>query len=250
MALPLFAPLVHLSDTTVKNLSPGTTAGDLDYYTSGTAKARLGIGTAGQVLKVNSGATAPEWATDASGMANPMTTTADIIYSSSGSTPDRLGIGTAGQVLAVNSGATAPEWVTPVSGKLCKAGQQLRLQVDDSYPDRDKSSTGGLAISLIRLILLTTILMQRGIVRAIDIDRDLSGKAKPDLMPYLADQIRRLQQSVEIRESLISSSQARLLPLAWGGAGASILESIRIISIAIFLSLRRAIQMIRSLISQ
>jgi hypothetical protein len=104
------------ADTTVKNLSPGTTAGDLDYYTSGTAKARLGIGTAGQVLKVNSGATAPEWATDASGMANPMTTTADIIYSSSGSTPDRLGIGTAGQVLAVNSGATAPEWVTPVSG--------------------------------------------------------------------------------------------------------------------------------------
>jgi hypothetical protein len=29
-----------------------------------------------------------------------------------------------------------------------------------------------------------------GIVRAIDIDRDLSGKAKPDLMPDLADQIR------------------------------------------------------------
>jgi hypothetical protein len=49
------------ADTTVKALSPGTTAGDLDYYTSGTAKARLGIGTAGQVLKVNSGATAPEW---------------------------------------------------------------------------------------------------------------------------------------------------------------------------------------------
>jgi len=51
------------ADTTVKALSPGTTAGDLDYYTSGTAKARLGIGTAGQVLQVNSGATAPEWAT-------------------------------------------------------------------------------------------------------------------------------------------------------------------------------------------
>jgi hypothetical protein len=50
------------ADTTVKNLSPGTTAGDLDYYTSSTAKARLGIGTAGQILKVNSGATAPEWA--------------------------------------------------------------------------------------------------------------------------------------------------------------------------------------------
>jgi hypothetical protein len=33
------------------------------------------------------------------------------------------------------------------------------------------------------------------IVRAIDIDRDLSGKAKPDLMPYLADQIRLFAKS-------------------------------------------------------
>jgi len=39
----------------------GTTAGDMDYYTGATGKARLPIGTAGQVLKVNSGATAPEW---------------------------------------------------------------------------------------------------------------------------------------------------------------------------------------------
>jgi hypothetical protein len=49
------------ADTTVKALNPGTTAGDIDYYTTSTAKARVGIGTAGQVLKVNSGATAPEW---------------------------------------------------------------------------------------------------------------------------------------------------------------------------------------------
>jgi hypothetical protein len=50
------------ADTTVKALNPGTTAGDIDYYTTSTAKARVGIGTAGQVLQVNSGATAPEWA--------------------------------------------------------------------------------------------------------------------------------------------------------------------------------------------
>ena len=50
-------------DTTVKNLNPGTTAGDIDYYTTSTAKARVGIGTAGQLLRVNSGATAPEWFT-------------------------------------------------------------------------------------------------------------------------------------------------------------------------------------------
>ena len=49
-------------DNTLKALNPGTTAGDIDYYTSGTAKARVAIGTNGQLLRVNSGATAPEWA--------------------------------------------------------------------------------------------------------------------------------------------------------------------------------------------
>jgi hypothetical protein len=55
------------ADTTVKDLNPGTTAGDIDYYTSSTAKARIAIGTAGQVLQVNAGATAPEWAAPSSG---------------------------------------------------------------------------------------------------------------------------------------------------------------------------------------
>jgi hypothetical protein len=36
-------------------------AGDIFYATANDTVARLGIGTAGQVLKVNSGATAPEW---------------------------------------------------------------------------------------------------------------------------------------------------------------------------------------------
>ena len=55
------------ADTTVKNLNPGTTAGDIDYYTSSTAKARVAIGTPGQVLQVNSGGTAPQWVTPAIG---------------------------------------------------------------------------------------------------------------------------------------------------------------------------------------
>jgi hypothetical protein len=41
--------------------NPLTTTGDIIYSSSGSTAARLGIGTAGQVLKVNSGATAPEW---------------------------------------------------------------------------------------------------------------------------------------------------------------------------------------------
>lgn len=40
----------------------GTTAGDMEYYTSATTKSRLAKGTALQYLRMNSGATAPEWA--------------------------------------------------------------------------------------------------------------------------------------------------------------------------------------------
>jgi hypothetical protein len=102
-------------DTTTKALNPSTTLGDIEYRSAtANTNTRLPLGTAGQVLKVNSGATAPEWATDATGMTNPMTTTGDVIYSSSGSTPDRLGIGTAGQVLTVAGGV--PSWATAASG--------------------------------------------------------------------------------------------------------------------------------------
>jgi len=54
-------------DTTVKALNPGTTSGDLDYYTAATTKARIAKGTAGQVFTMNSGATAPEWQTISAG---------------------------------------------------------------------------------------------------------------------------------------------------------------------------------------
>ena len=54
-------------DTTVKALNPGTTAGDLDYYTAATTKARIAKGTAGQVFTMNAGATAPEWQTISAG---------------------------------------------------------------------------------------------------------------------------------------------------------------------------------------
>jgi hypothetical protein len=102
-------------DTTTKNLNPETTLGDIAYRSStANVNTRLALGTAGQVLKVNSGATAPEWSSDNAGMTNPMTTTGDTIYSSSGSTPARLGIGTTGQVLTVAAGL--PSWATASSG--------------------------------------------------------------------------------------------------------------------------------------
>lgn len=55
-------------DDRIKALNPETTAGDISYRAStANAKSRLAIGTAGQVLTVNSGATAPEWKTISSG---------------------------------------------------------------------------------------------------------------------------------------------------------------------------------------
>ena len=77
-----------------------------------------------------------------------------------------------------------------MSPKLCKAGRQLREQVDDSYPDRDRTSDGWIGDTRHASRPSDHNPDAEGIVRAIDIDRDLSGKSKPDLAPDLADQLR------------------------------------------------------------
>jgi hypothetical protein len=82
-----------------------------------------------------------------------------------------------------------------MSWKLCKAGQQLRQQIDDSYPDRDRASDGTIGDARHSSRTSDHNPDAKGIVRAIDIDRDLSGKKKPDLMPDLADQIRHAAKS-------------------------------------------------------
>ena len=125
-------------------------AGDVLYY-NGTDYARLAAGTAGQVLTMNSGATAPEWAADStdvggtavggdvsgtvsniqinanaigsSELANNSVTGSHIALGSdaagdvmyyNGTDYVRLAKGTAGQVLKMNSGATAPEWAADI----------------------------------------------------------------------------------------------------------------------------------------
>ena len=63
-------------DTTTKNLNPETTLGDIAYRSStANVKTRLGLGTAGQVLTVNSGANAPEWAAISAGGMTLLSTT-------------------------------------------------------------------------------------------------------------------------------------------------------------------------------
>lgn len=51
--------------------NPMTTAGDVIYGGASGAPTRLGVGTAGQVLTVNAGATAPEWAAGGGGSFDP-----------------------------------------------------------------------------------------------------------------------------------------------------------------------------------
>jgi hypothetical protein len=63
-------------DTTVKALNPETTLGDIAYRSStANTNTRLALGTAGQVLTVNSGANAPEWATISAGGMTLLSTT-------------------------------------------------------------------------------------------------------------------------------------------------------------------------------
>ena len=88
--------------------------------------------------------------------------------------------------------------------KLSKSAIQLREQIDDCFPDRDRTSDGWIGDAKHAARPSDHNPDAEGWVRAIDIDRDLSGKAKPDLMPDLVDQIRLLCKSgVEKRISYI-----------------------------------------------
>ena len=88
-----------------------TTSGDMVYASGANTPVRLAKGTARQALLMNSGATAPEWASSPQSL---LTTTGDVLYASSANTPARLGIGSSAQVLTVTSGV--PAWGTVSSG--------------------------------------------------------------------------------------------------------------------------------------
>jgi hypothetical protein len=78
-----------------------------------------------------------------------------------------------------------------VKAKLSKAASQLREQIDDTFPERDRSSDGWIADQRhMRSGKPSDHVPDKGWVRAIDIDADLSGKSKPEIMPDLADEIR------------------------------------------------------------
>jgi hypothetical protein len=58
--------------------------------------------------------------------------------------------------------------------RLCAAGIQLREQIDDDYPDRDRKSDGWIADARHLAQGTSDHIPRDGIVRALDIDSDLS----------------------------------------------------------------------------
>ena len=102
-------------DTTTKALNPGTTAGDIDYYSSSTSKTRVGIGSTGQVLTVAGGI--PAWATPSSGattwtrrLTGTGTTFRQIAYNG---TNLYVAAGSSGQLYTSPDGVT---WTSRTSG--------------------------------------------------------------------------------------------------------------------------------------
>lgn len=83
--------------------------------------------------------------------------------------------------------------------RLSKAAIQLREQIDDAFADRDRTSDGWIGDLRHASRPSDHNPDANGWVRAIDVSRDLSGKAKPDIMPDLADQIRLAGKSGESR---------------------------------------------------
>ena len=74
---------------------------------------------------------------------------------------------------------------------LCKAGETLREQVNARFVSRDTRSDGWLGdLAHQSRPSDHNPAQPTGVVRAIDLDRDLHGASKPDTMPYLADQLR------------------------------------------------------------
>lgn len=98
------------ANSNITSLTGLTTA--LSVAQGGTGLSSLG--TAGQVLTVNSGATGFEFTTPSGGgMTNPMTTAGDLIIGGTSGTPARLAAGTSGYVLTGQGTATAPIWSAP-----------------------------------------------------------------------------------------------------------------------------------------
>jgi hypothetical protein len=95
--------------TAFNALSPMSAAGDTIYGGASGTGTSLPIGTAGQVLTVNSGATAPQWSTPTTGTVTSVAATVPSFLSVSGSpitSSGTLAIGLSGTALPIANGGT------------------------------------------------------------------------------------------------------------------------------------------------
>ena len=79
--------------------------------------------------------------------------------------------------------------------RLSKAASQLREQVDDSFPDRDRTSDGWICDTRHASRKSDHNPDEQGWIRACDFDRDLFKGSKPDIMGDLADQLRAISKA-------------------------------------------------------
>ena len=125
------------ASTAFNALSPLTTAGDTLYGGTSGAGTRLAIGTAGQVLTVNAGATAPQWSTPTTGTVTSVSGTGTVSGISLSGTVTSSGNLTLGGTLDLSSppaiGGTTPAagTFTTITGQtevLKGTGSNLVLQ--------------------------------------------------------------------------------------------------------------------------
>ena len=109
---------IYVNRAVLADNDVGGAAGGLRYQTGANASTFLSIGTAGQVLTVNSGATAPQWTTTGSIYAGAATSAVNLFggaggslhYQSAANTTAMLSIGSANSILVSNG--SVPSWTT------------------------------------------------------------------------------------------------------------------------------------------
>lgn len=121
---------IYVNRAVLADNDVGGAAGGLRYQTGANASTFLSIGTAGQVLTVNSGATAPQWTTTGSIYAGAATSAVNLFggaggslhYQSAANTTAMLSIGSANSILVSNG--TVPSWTTnpTIGGNLTIVG--------------------------------------------------------------------------------------------------------------------------------
>ena len=151
-------------------------AGDLVYASSTTQLSRLGIGTAGKVLAVNSGATAPEWAAAITGITSVLNTSLVI-----GRDADNdIDFATDNTILFRANGADQIKLtdgaLTPVTDDDVDLGSSS-LQFKDGYFDgtleADAITVGGTAVLTGGAVTSITSVLNTSLVVGRDADNDI-----------------------------------------------------------------------------